>query len=389
MHLAIYAATNAGAVVHTHSAEVIALSAVRDELPADPLRDHRPRRAGPRRSLHAVRVGRPGAGGGQRRWTAAGPRSCRTTAPSATAATLRRGLRPRAAAGVAGAGVPAGLQRTVSRGSCPRPSWTRSPPRRGGAATASGDDDHRERNGGPRQPRHQRRQRPGLAEARAAVQSGAHILDVLGRPVETIPAGQGSARLTEIRATAAGTAAGTAVDLAKLGARVARSARSATTCSPTSCWPAHGNARRGHQPALVRKAGRADLGHDPADPAQRRAAGPARAGRDPAAAAADMDLAGSAAATRCVLGGPDALAGLSGRRPRRPSSLRPGRAARWSLVDVLHPGSRAGLQPGSPARSRWRDWFCPNSDQLLALTGRADLERPSPTCWRSAPAAWR
>jgi len=34
MHLAIYAATNAGAVVHTHSPEVIALSAGRDELPA-------------------------------------------------------------------------------------------------------------------------------------------------------------------------------------------------------------------------------------------------------------------------------------------------------------------------------------------------------------------
>ena len=49
---------------------------------------------------------------------------------------------------------------------------------------------------------------------------GAYILDVLGRPVETIPPGQGSARLTEIKATAAGTAAGTAVDLAKLGASV-------------------------------------------------------------------------------------------------------------------------------------------------------------------------
>src|SRR5258707_10296088 len=49
---------------------------------------------------------------------------------------------------------------------------------------------------------------------------GAHILDVLGRPVESIPPGQGSARLTEIRATAAGTAAGTGVDLAKLGADV-------------------------------------------------------------------------------------------------------------------------------------------------------------------------
>ena len=30
---------------------------------------------------------------------------------------------------------------------------------------------------------------------------GAHILDVLGRPVEAIPPGQGSARLQEIRAS--------------------------------------------------------------------------------------------------------------------------------------------------------------------------------------------
>jgi len=41
---------------------------------------------------------------------------------------------------------------------------------------------------------------------------GAHILDVLGRPVETIPPGQGSVRLKEIRATAAGTAAGLGSD---------------------------------------------------------------------------------------------------------------------------------------------------------------------------------
>lgn len=34
MHLAVYAATGAGAVVHTHSPEVIALSAVRGDLPA-------------------------------------------------------------------------------------------------------------------------------------------------------------------------------------------------------------------------------------------------------------------------------------------------------------------------------------------------------------------
>src|SRR5215470_16657680 len=60
---------------------------------------------------------------------------------------------------------------------------------------------------------------PGSALGRVVV-IGAHILDVLGRPVEFIPPGQGSARLSEIRATAAGTAAGTAVDLAKLGADV-------------------------------------------------------------------------------------------------------------------------------------------------------------------------
>jgi L-fuculose-phosphate aldolase len=34
MHLAVYAATKAAAIVHTHSPEVIALSASRDELPA-------------------------------------------------------------------------------------------------------------------------------------------------------------------------------------------------------------------------------------------------------------------------------------------------------------------------------------------------------------------
>jgi sugar/nucleoside kinase (ribokinase family) len=49
---------------------------------------------------------------------------------------------------------------------------------------------------------------------------GAHIVDVLGRPVGAIPAGQGGALLEEIRMTAAGAAGGTAVDLARLGATV-------------------------------------------------------------------------------------------------------------------------------------------------------------------------
>jgi sugar/nucleoside kinase (ribokinase family) len=49
------------------------------------------------------------------------------------------------------------------------------------------------------------------------VSLGIHILDILGRPVTAIPPGQNLALLEEIRVTVAGTAAGTSVDMAKLG----------------------------------------------------------------------------------------------------------------------------------------------------------------------------
>ncbi|MES5817947.1 carbohydrate kinase family protein [Streptomyces sp. RG80] len=52
------------------------------------------------------------------------------------------------------------------------------------------------------------------------VTMGVHVLDVLVRPVEAIPEGQGATLVEDIRMTAAGTAAGTALTLAKLGAQV-------------------------------------------------------------------------------------------------------------------------------------------------------------------------
>lgn len=52
------------------------------------------------------------------------------------------------------------------------------------------------------------------------VSLGIHILDVLGRPVTRIPPRQDVDLVEEIRLTVAGTAAGTSVDLAKLGATV-------------------------------------------------------------------------------------------------------------------------------------------------------------------------
>ncbi|MFF4505849.1 carbohydrate kinase family protein [Streptomyces sp. NPDC001401] len=57
-------------------------------------------------------------------------------------------------------------------------------------------------------------------KAQQVVTMGVHVLDVLVRPVEEIPEGQGATLVDDIRMTAAGTAGGTALTLAKLGAQV-------------------------------------------------------------------------------------------------------------------------------------------------------------------------
>ncbi len=68
-----------------------------------------------------------------------------------------------------------------------------------------------------------------IAVAQAAALHGSHprvasvgtyIVDILGRPVSELPRGQVSMLLDEIRITPAGTAGGTSVDLARLGAQV-------------------------------------------------------------------------------------------------------------------------------------------------------------------------
>ncbi len=53
-----------------------------------------------------------------------------------------------------------------------------------------------------------------------AITLGVHVLDVLARPVTEIPEGQGGALIEQIRITPAGSAGGTAITLAKLGAEV-------------------------------------------------------------------------------------------------------------------------------------------------------------------------
>ena len=53
-----------------------------------------------------------------------------------------------------------------------------------------------------------------------AIAMGVHVVDVLARPIEAIPEGQGGQLVEEIRITPAGSAGGTAITLAKIGAQV-------------------------------------------------------------------------------------------------------------------------------------------------------------------------
>src|SRR2546428_12266013 len=59
-----------------------------------------------------------------------------------------------------------------------------------------------------------------MAEEMTAIVMGVHVLDVLVRPVEAIPEGQGGQLVDQIRITPAGSAGGAALVLAKLGATV-------------------------------------------------------------------------------------------------------------------------------------------------------------------------
>ncbi len=199
---------------------------------------------------------------------------------------------------------------------------------------------------------------------------GAHILDILGRPVEAIPPGQGSARLQEIRATAAGTAAGTGVDLAKLGAQVF----ALGALGDDLLADVLEAAMRGHgidTAGLVRKSGV----QTSATILPIRPNGERPALHVPGATSRleltdiDTDLVGQSHAL--LVGAPDALGGIVGDGlDEVVAAARSGGAL--IAVDVLH---RVAHVTSSDWAACWRrrTGFLPNSDQLLALTGSGDL----------------
>ena len=207
---------------------------------------------------------------------------------------------------------------------------------------------------------------------------GVHILDILGRPVGDIPPGQGSVLLQEIKATAAGTAAGPSVDLARLGVPV------------FSCGAVGDDALGDLLLTLLNKEG-VDTRYVIRKARQRTSATilPIRPnGERPALHAPGatqllepddlteeiFDVAtGSDAQPVLHIGGPDALGPFAGEPLQALARAAKDRGFLVTL-DVLRAGDASSFERLKPLLAVC-DWFMPNEDQLRQFTGEANLRK--------------
>jgi sugar/nucleoside kinase (ribokinase family) len=201
-----------------------------------------------------------------------------------------------------------------------------------------------------------------------AVAMGVHVLDVLVRPVDRIPEGQGGELVEQIKVTAAGSAGGTALTLAKLGAEV----RSAGAIGADAVGDM--------LLALLERGGidtanlaRRDDVQTSASVLPIRPDGSRPAfhviGANATYGPADVDWQRLGDATHLHLGGPEFMGGgaageiLAAARERGIATS----------VDVLAPGEPGLLEWIAPALEHV-DYLLPNDDQARALTGEDDLE---------------
>lgn len=202
---------------------------------------------------------------------------------------------------------------------------------------------------------------------------GPQILDMLVRPVTAIPEGQGGALLEEARITAAGTAAGTAVDMAKLGATVASIGAVGADAAGKflrTLLEEHGvNASH-----LVTKTGeQTSMTVLPIRPnGERPSLHLAGATRQLVADDIDKDVLRDADFIH--LGGPDVLGAFGS--DDAPALLREAKArGAVTTVDLLRSSPTPELLTTLERLWPQVDYFLPNDDQLRALTGIEDLER--------------
>ena len=201
-----------------------------------------------------------------------------------------------------------------------------------------------------------------------AIAMGVHVLDVLVRPVEAIPEGQGGQLVEEIRITAAGSAGGTALTLAKLGAEV-RSAGAIGTDPPGDLLLQLLGSRGIDTSLLLRRseeqtsASVLPIRPNGDRPAFHVVGANATYGPD------DAPWEEIAAATHLHLGGPEFMGGEAAAQILS-------HAREHGVVtsaDVLAPGEQGLLEWIEPALEHL-DYFLPNDEQALGFTGEGELD---------------
>jgi sugar/nucleoside kinase (ribokinase family) len=201
------------------------------------------------------------------------------------------------------------------------------------------------------------------------VTAGVHVLDVQVRPVEAIPDGQGATLVEQIRFSPAGTAAGTAVTLAKLGA-TARTAGAVGT-DPIGDLLLAMLAGHGVDTSLVV---RRDGVQTSASVLPIRPDGSRPAFHVPGANFAygsdDAPFDEIARATHLHLGGPELMGGESAAKILSFART----AGVVTSADLLAPGE-PGILDWIAAALPYLDFLLPNHQQVLGLTGADTLEQ--------------
>jgi sugar/nucleoside kinase (ribokinase family) len=196
---------------------------------------------------------------------------------------------------------------------------------------------------------------------------GAHILDVLVRPVSDIPVGQDTALVEQMRMTAAGTAAGTALTFAKLGAAV-RAAGAIGTDSPGDLLLSL-LGRAGIDTGLVVRKPDVPTSMSvlPIRPNGER---PALhlLGANLAYTLDDVDWDAIAAADHVHLGGTEMLGPDFSTRILKHAKDH----GVTTSVDLIAPGGMGTFDLIAPALA-YTDYLLPNEDQVLGFTGASDL----------------
>ena len=209
-----------------------------------------------------------------------------------------------------------------------------------------------------------------MGDEMRVIAMGVHVVDVLARPIEEIPAGQGGQLVEEIRITPAGSAGGTAVTLAKLGAQV----RSAGAIGADALGDVMLEllSRSGVDGSLlVRREGvQTSASVLPIRPDGSRPAFHV-VGANATYSSADAPWEEIRGCTHLHLGAPEFMGGEEAAKilafAREHGVV--------TSADILAPGEQAGqivewIGPAFPHL----DYLLPNDEQVLALSGAAGLE---------------